>query len=713
MMKGRKMKGGQLLTAVLLFVCMILPGNRSFGQISSGGVPASFTQKELTSLPLIVLPALPSDITKESAGDGSLAKTLAFAWPFDVEYSMERDGRWDELPDGTAVWRIGFVSAGAYSLNIIFSAFRIPEGGRVFMYNPERTYLLGAFTALNNNEKGVLPVMPVPGERIIVEYDLPRGAPGKGMLVIGRISHDYKNSFFPSTAKDGSFGDSGPCNPDINCPPGDKWQLHRQAVCRLLINGVELCSGVMLNNTAEDGKPYLYTANHCIGSQGDAANTLVVFNYQSPYCNGPDVFPLQSLSGTTLRATSDRLDFTLVELNSRPPQSYQPYYAGWRRTENAISSTVCIHHPQGDVKKIAMDDQAPFTATYSDASDTYDHNAHWKVARWEIGTTEGGSSGCPLIDQNGYVIGTLTGGDAQCGRAINDYFAKTSRAWDDYASADQQLKAWLDPMSLNPLMFEGFNPYSDSALEADFLVSAGQVCSGAFMVFNDYSSGEVNSHTWLFGDEAIPPSASGPGPHYVKYTGGGTKAIRLIVTDAITSDTVDREINVTLNVPVTAGFSYTPDQNNWIRFTDESINAGKYYWDFGDNTAPAVQSNPEHRYTNTGDYIVRQRVSNMACMDTATLQITVSGINDPVLQTIRIYPLPADEVLMISFGLQADGDITVSLTGLSGTLVYQRVHNTGAALIEIPCSNLAPGLYVLKVQRGKEIFSGTIAIIHE
>ena len=57
-------------------------------------------------------------------------------------------------------------------------------------------------------------------------------------------------------------------------------------------------------------------------------------------------------------------DFTLVELNSNIPNSYNAFYAGWDRSNTAPTNGVSIHHPAGSAKKIS---------TYSSnlTSDTY------------------------------------------------------------------------------------------------------------------------------------------------------------------------------------------------------------------------------------------------------------------------------------------------------------------------------------------------------
>ena len=42
--------------------------------------------------------------------------------------------------------------------------------------------------------------------------------------------------------------------------------------------------------------------------------------------------------------------------NNTVPANYNPFFAGWDNSGDIPSSTVCIHHPSGDIKKIAFDD---------------------------------------------------------------------------------------------------------------------------------------------------------------------------------------------------------------------------------------------------------------------------------------------------------------------------------------------------------------------
>ena len=109
-----------------------------------------------------------------------------------------------------------------------------------------------------------------------------------------------------------------------------------------------------------------------------------------------------SLSGATLRSRRTPTDFCLVEItggldNGTVPASYNPFFAGWDNTGTVPSSTVCIHHPSGDIKKIAFDDDA---ASVSQQMGSTEANSTWTVSWDRQTTTEPGSSGSPLFDQN-------------------------------------------------------------------------------------------------------------------------------------------------------------------------------------------------------------------------------------------------------------------------------------------------------------------------
>jgi V8-like Glu-specific endopeptidase len=387
-----------------------------------------------------------------------------FAVPVPVNLTPENSGyvsdRGDEI-----IWIIGIRSKLARSLNLILEPFHIPPGAYVYLYDKGKEVIRGAFTDENNNPSDVLPTMPVPGEEIILEYHIPKGIKWKGTIGISQVSHDYLGVFGSDDQKDNRYNLSQPCNVDINCPAGSAYQTEKRAVCRLIVRGVELCTGVLINNTSQQNRPLLLTAQHCIADQNDASKSIFVFGYESPWCKGPDGRITHSLSGAILQSTNSNIDFSLVELSSFPPFIYRPYLAGWDVSGIVPQSTVTIHHPEGDVKKISIDNNAPVTSTFTG----YTTDGFWKILQWENGTTEGGSSGSPLFDQNKRVVGILTGGEAICGRSVNDYFAKLSVIYDLSSVLYQQLKGWIDPSVTGVKQFNGRDPYEPGWLTVDTL----------------------------------------------------------------------------------------------------------------------------------------------------------------------------------------------------------------------------------------------------
>ena len=387
------------------------------------------------------------------------------------------------------VWEIGIRSKNAKSLGLILQPFKIPAGGYVYIYDSSGKIIRGAFTSENNYSSEILPTMPVPGEELILEYHYPDKESWHNTIGITQVSHDFLGIFDIEGSKDGRYGLSQSCNRDINCQAGLPYAVEKGAVCRLIIRGVELCSGVLVNNTDQENKGLLITAQHCITNQNDADKTIFVFNYESPWCSGPDGRVSHSLSGSVLRSTNSNVDFSIVELNTFPPYIYKPYLAGWDVTGSTPASSVAIHHPMGDVKKISIDNDPPVSSTFN-AMPT---NTEWKILQWDVGTTEGGSSGSPLFDQNKKVVGILTGGEAVCGRSVNDYFVKLSACYNYSNLLWEQVKGWIDPAVTGVKTLTGRDPYAPNVLTSDTLYNIAKSETRSANIYtapkNGYSTG--------------------------------------------------------------------------------------------------------------------------------------------------------------------------------------------------------------------------------
>jgi len=452
--KGRNYRNIVRIQFWLLGVFILITPHVS-AQLESAGNPSDYSG----NVEVYTLPALPKAMASESMPQTDKLP-LRFAHPFFVDLTPQNAGSWEDCEGGESIWRLGIKSRGAKSINLIFDRFKLMDGAKLFIYNTNKTQVLGAFTADNNKPSGLFAIAPVSGEEIIVELQSRTRNKEDHELTISAINHDYLG--VNKIVKSGRLKSSGSCNVDISCE-GEKYDKIKRAVCKLIVDGTQLCSGTMVNNTNNDGKPYLLTAAHCFHWANNRENVVFLFNYEKTECNGSEIKEQnQTTSGATMLAIADTLDFALLEMQEHPPASYQPYWAGWDRSTTINGPVYSIHHPSGDVKKISIENEAPLAI--SSQLTTVDRKpfvkeAHWLIQKWDKGTTEGGSSGGGLFSPNGFLIGSLSGGEATCSNPVNDQFARFNKYWDHVNSDDGQVAHWLDPNSTGIMSIEGRDYY--------------------------------------------------------------------------------------------------------------------------------------------------------------------------------------------------------------------------------------------------------------
>jgi hypothetical protein len=453
-------------TSVLAIILIIVCSSSGFSQIvHEQGYPAGLSEgtKSISWLSLNITDEEINELREDAANSKD---QLPFAISREVNLNPTNSGLITENKGGLNTWHTFISSQDASSLALCFSSFRLQPGERVFIYDPGMNNVLGPFTSKNNKESGILPVIPLAGSQLIVEYQYLKN--GSGELEVGQVGHDALGIFGSLSQKDEDFGSSGLCNVDINCDYGDEWSDEKRAIVKLLIVDTEvfiLGTGTLVNNTAYDNIPYILTAEHVLNNSLQASGTIAIFNYESPWCGGPDGRISKSISGAELIATNSDIDATLIELSEFPPILYKPYMAGWDIRGNIPPNTCCIHHPSGDVKKITLDFDEPLIGTYP----AYLQNGFWNIIQWDVGTTEGGSSGSPLFDNNHKIIGLLTGGQATCGNSVNDYYARLDIAFTISQNSNNSLKPWLDNKNIGKTVLEGRDPYKDNLTTSDTL----------------------------------------------------------------------------------------------------------------------------------------------------------------------------------------------------------------------------------------------------
>ncbi len=415
----------------------ILTFNILLAQISLEKTPKSLLFELNNSIPDIVMPTINEDILwQQDMIENDKNIPFRFGAPIDVSFNLNNSGIWEETELGR-VWRLSITSDNAYSINLLYDRFIIPDGAEMFVYDENMNTVLGAFTSLNNKAHETFSTAPTKGSNTIIEYFEPYDAEFNGEIQISRVVHAYKDIFYPDESRD--YGDSGSCNNNVNCPEFADWADEIRSVAMILSGGgFRLCTGSLVNNVRQDLTPYFLTANHCLGGE---SSWIFMFNYESPGCNNQNGPTYMTVQGSTLLDNSSSSDFALLRLQEDIPESYEVHYAGWDASGNTPSTPVGIHHPSGDIKKISFD--------YNNASNA---GNYWDVNNWEDGTTEPGSSGSPLFDGNSKrIVGQLYGGTASCTSITYDTYGKVSTSW------GLGLRDYLDPDNTGTTVMDGMD----------------------------------------------------------------------------------------------------------------------------------------------------------------------------------------------------------------------------------------------------------------
>lgn len=160
-------------------------------------------------------------------------------------------------------------------------------------------------------------------------------------------------------------------------------------------------------------------------------------------------------------------------------------------------------------------------------------------------------------------------------------------------------------------------------------------CVGLPITFTNNSAvtgtNAISGYTWTFGDNNSTSNSVSP---VRTFSTPGTYTVKLVTTTGFCSDSLTQ--SVSLNVKPTASFVISPTVGCppfAITFTNNSINASNYNWNFG--TSPAATStstNPSFTFSNTTQSFANYTVTLIAS--------TGSGCSDSLKKTISVRPKP-------------------------------------------------------------------------
>ena len=425
---------------------LILLGNFAFAQVTDQGTILSKTIAQNTAVQHVILPEIDIERYKseDEINDLNPIKPFRFGAELDTNYTAQNSGTWVTLPNGDRIWRLTLESKNALTLNFLFNDYQLSPNAKLYMHNEEGQFL-GYYTANENNKTQQVISWPIDGSRITVEFYEPATEIGQSTFEISKVVHGYRTV---RTMDNGTKGlnTSGHCNVDVGCEAGNPWEMQKQAVALVLNGTQEWCTGTLVNNTAQDGTPYFLTANHCRNNNTPNWSFRFKWISENPDCattapsgDGPRIY---SMSGAEIVSRNTGTDFMLLRLNNEIPVDWNLTFVGWDRTGTVPENVTGLHHPDGDIMKIAQYFTAPLqTSRYSISG--------WEIPAWDLGVTEGGSSGSGLFDHNGRIIGQLYGGEAACSGLVDngkhDNYGRFDVSWEGGGTPATRLKDWLDP----------------------------------------------------------------------------------------------------------------------------------------------------------------------------------------------------------------------------------------------------------------------------
>ncbi len=737
----------KISTALFTFIILSLALT---AQVSQGGEPYNWDVKDIErfdvefeyfgelDMELIAL--------QDAIGDAEKDSPYRFGIEHDVSYSKETNGIWSELDNGDKIWRLGVKAESATSISFLFDRFVLNKGAELYIWNSERTEFLGSFTYRNNKEAGVLPVSLLSSNEVVIEYIVPEGV-NEGELSLSLVVQGYRpiiNQF--EDVDRGPYGNSGACNINVNCPSGDEWQTEKKSVALIINGGNSVCTGALVNNTANDGTPYFLTANHCLGNPN---NWVYLFNHESAGCIGNSGPTLQTISSGTLVASNGASDFALIELSSAPPGNYDVQYVGWDRSDNeSVTAATGIHHPSGDVKKICFEEDNPYHANQGGA-------AVWYIDEWEDGVTEGGSSGSPLFDQNHRVIGQLYGGFAACSGQTNngqaDWYGRFGVSWDGN-TPETRLKDWLDPVGNNALVLDGF-PEGVPEYAHDAGVSIVNEIEGVVCQSTIYPQATLfNNGTENLTAAIITLFLNGNSVEVVEWVGNlsnnqnvvinlspqalqsGENQIEVVVMEASGEEDDENEnnnsnliefsaiigevsvfqLNLTLddygsettwevvssNEVFAEGGPYQNDADGELIVEEFCLPDGCYefvIYDDADDGLCCQYGEGNYTIENQLNVQLAESDGEFGSEETQEFCASVTSISEKVVANIELYPNPAQDILNV---VVQESNSLIKIYDVSGRIVLQVLYeNTG--VLELNTEKLTSGTYVLFMSSDK------------
>jgi len=217
-------------------------------------------------------------------------------------------------------------------------------------------------------------------------------------------------------------------------------------------------------------------------------------------------------------------------------------------------------------------------------------------------------------------------------------------------------------------------------------------CAPFTVTINDLSTGTFSGRVWnLPGGN---PGTSIDANPVVTYNEPGEYLITLTLLDGVGDDTIFR-LPVTVYTQPVADASFTIDTST-ASFTNLSIDALEYDWNFGDSTS-SMEATPTHTYAETGTYTVTLIATNGSCSDTLTQEVVIevlSDVTDLATLGVKLFPNPTNGLLTLTGPARIIGAFD-----LRGRVLSAKSDRS------LDLSGLSAGIYLVQVEARGQVYS--------
>jgi hypothetical protein len=409
--------------------------------------------------------------------EGPEALRVGVVKPLGVFFALDdvSFGAIARAPEGGRIWSAAIRSEDAFGLRIHFDNFWLPPDTELYLFN-ERGMVAGPYTGAGPFDTGEFWSNMIMGESAYLQ--LRQFGPAGNVKLhqtyfdVVEVGHVGRQMGASLDAFTKTFCDyTASCVENAECPATPSVvDVARNAVAHMQYVKrpyLYVCSGGLLNNSTGDGTPYFLTANHCISRDREAGTLETYFQWTVP-CGDDcptqwaDPVDVPSMLGSSVVVTNRTSDFTLLLLDGQVESGVD--FLGWSTNAVAYSNGAMLYrisHPAAAPQAYSSHevDTAAGTCT------SWPRGA-WIYSRDVFGATQGGSSGSPVVNSQGLVVGQLSGA---CGTNLNDDCDAINNATVDgaFASYYSQVAPYLNPSGCGDVDGDGYADASCGGTDCD------------------------------------------------------------------------------------------------------------------------------------------------------------------------------------------------------------------------------------------------------